>query len=1022
MESGQPSPLGSLLLRTRKSADLTQEALAERAGVSVNTISNLEAGRLHIPRQATLDLLATTLATALALAPAEQADLRRSLIAAGAATRAHRPATGPERHATRTEVSTPPMLPAGTLTFLVCAIAASPASHPGLAAQLQRIVPAHHGRLVDPPEAQDGAVCVFVHAGDALVAACALQQALWAIADPANPAADPVACLALHTGRADPGAGDYAGPTRRRALRLALLGHAGQILLSQSVRELVEGTLPEGLRLHGLGRHSLSAVERPLPISQLLRAGLPSVFPPLRPAQAQPTNLPLQPTSFIGREREQAAVGELLAQAPLVTLVGAGGCGKTRLALQVAADLQEGYSDGTWLVELAALSGPGPGGASPVPLAVAAALGLREEPGRPLLATLLDAIGSRHLLLVLDNCEHLLAACAELAAALLRGCPHLRLLATSRERLGIRGETSYRVPSLSTPAPDLHPAAALAAYEGVQLFVERARAASPDFALTQAEAGAVARICVGLDGIPLAIELAAARVGSLPVEGIAARLDRSIGLLTGGPRDVLPRHQTLRATLDWSWELLGAAERTLLRRLSVFAGGWPLGAAVAVCGGDGLEGWAVPEVLDGLAARSLVGLDEATAGAHYRLLETVRQYAAEHLAADALEVAALRDRHLGWCVALAEEAEPQLKGPGQEAWLARLEREHGNLRAALGWARERGESETGLRLALALGRFWYTRGYLSEGRGWLERALDGNREVPAGLRAIALKGAGSLALLQGEYGQAAALYGEALALFRALGDGQGVAGSLTNLGIVADRQGNYEQAATLFEAAVALARERGDTLQIAKTLGNLAAARGRRGDLAREEALLSEALALFRALGDRQSIAVALDNLGLGALRQGHLGRAVAWHEEALAQFRALGDRHGIVTSLTNLGSVALARGDHGRAAALLEEGLLLARDIGARDELAGILESLAWVAAARGQPRRAAQLGGAAEALLRALGVPLMPEQRVGHDQAMRAIQAELGEEAFAAAWVQGGSLLVEQAVALALEERTQA
>ena len=255
------------------------------------------------------------------------------------------------------------------------------------------------------------------------------------------------------------------------------------------------------------------------------------------------------------------------------------------------------------------------------------------------------------------------------------------------------------------------------------------RAASPDFTLTAEQAGAVARICVGLDGIPLAIELAAARVGSLPVEGIAARLDRSIGLLTGGPRDVLPRHQTLRAPLDWSWELLGAAERTLLRRLSVFAGGWPLGAAVAVCGGDGLEGWAVPEVLDGLAARSLVGLDEATAGAHYRLLEAVRQYAGEHLASDALEVVTMRDRHLGWCVALAEESRsPQLKGPGQEAWLARLEREHGNLRAALGWARERGESERGLRLALALGRFWYTRGYLSEGRrlagagaGWQPR-------------------------------------------------------------------------------------------------------------------------------------------------------------------------------------------------------------------------------------------------------------------------------------------------------------
>ena len=367
-------------------------------------------------------------------------------------------------------------------------------------------------------------------------------------------------------------------------------------------------------------------------------------------------------------------------------------------------------------------------------------------------------------------------------------------------------------------------------------------------------------------------------------------------------------------------------------------------------------------------------------------------------------------------MALAEAAEPQLSGPEQGTWLARLDREHDESAGGAPLGARHGEGAQGMRLAGALWRFWDVRGYLSEGRGWLERALAGSREVPAGLRATALKGAGSLALLQGEYGQAAALFEEALALFRALGDGHGAAGSLTNLGIVAHRQGKHEHAATLFEAAVALARERGDTMLLAKTLGNLAAARGRQGDHEREEALLSEALALFRALGDRQSIAVALDWLGLGALRRGHREQAAAWHEEALALFRALGDRHGIVTSLTNLGSVALARGDHARAAALLEEGLLLARDIGARDELTGVLECLAWVAAARGQPHRAAQIGGAAEVLLHALGVPLIPEQQAGHDQAVQAMRAALGDEALAAAWASGQALSLEEAVALAL------
>ncbi|HXT37009.1 MAG TPA: tetratricopeptide repeat protein, partial [Chloroflexota bacterium] len=476
------------------------------------------------------------------------------------------------------------------------------------------------------------------------------------------------------------------------------------------------------------------------------------------------------------------------------------------------------------------------------------------------------------------------------------------------------------------------------------------------------------------------------------------------------------RQQTLRATLDWSWGLLAEPERLLLRRLAVFAGGCGMDAAEAVCAGEGIEGSALPELLEGLTNKSLVGLDESDYGGRYGLLETVRQYAAEQLAA-AGEAPAVRDRHLIWCVALAEEAAPELSGSAQGVWLARLQVEHDNLRSALGWARDQGDGERELRLAAALSRFWYTRGYLGEGRGWLEEALTHTAAVPAGLRATALKGAGNLALNQGEYARAAMHYQEALALFRAIGDTQGIAGSLTNLGVVADRQSDYGRAAALFEEAVAVARLRGDTLQIARTLGNLAAVWDRQGDYQRGAALYEEALALFKGLGDRQGIAAALDNLGVGAFRQGEYGRAVALHEESLAISRELGDRHGTIVSLINLAAVTERQGDHGRSTTLLHEGLLLGRDIGASDEMADILERLAWVAVAQGHASRAARLGGAAEACWEALSVPPAREDRAERDRAVHAMRAALGEEAFAAAWSEGRALPLEQATALALE-----
>jgi non-specific serine/threonine protein kinase len=682
-------------------------------------------------------------------------------------------------------------------------------------------------------------------------------------------------------------------------------------------------------------------------------------------AQAARTNLPLALTSFIGREGELAAVQALLGTARLVTLTGAGGAGKTRLALAVAGMLLSEYPDGVWLVELASLADP-----ALVVQAVAQALGLREEPNRPLLVTLVDHLKERSLLLVLDNCEHLVAACAELVAALLRAWPHVRILATSRETLAVPGETTYRVPSLAAPdlmhLPDPEQ---LPAYAAVELFVQRAPSRRPEFTLSMQNAHAVAEVCVRLDGIPLAVELAAARVASLPVDTIAARLDDRFRLLTGGPRTAVTRQQTLRAAMDWSWELLTAPEQVLLRRLSVFAGGWALEAAEDVCAGGRIESLEILDLLAGLVNKSLVLLEEAGADVgyrRYRLLETVRQHSWEHLQASGEEVA-VRDQHLVWCVALAVEAVQHLTGPEQIPWFDRLETEHANLRAALGWALERRAPE-GLRLAGALWRFWARRGQYTEGRNWLEKALAGGQGLPA-VRIMALNGAGLLAYLQSDFGRAVALFDNALALGRALGDKEGIAASLNCLGNVASIQSEYGRAATLYEESLMLRRELGDMQGIAGSLGNLGMVAYMQDKDGRAAALLEEALALQRALGDPLYIGTSLHNLGLVAYQQGDHGRAAALLEEVLALKRDLGDTVSIALALHNLGLVAYAQGDYGQAAALIGEGLALRRELGDRRGIADSLDSLARVAHVQGDHRRAAALIDEALALQRTAG-----------------------------------------------------
>jgi predicted ATPase/DNA-binding SARP family transcriptional activator/DNA-binding CsgD family transcriptional regulator len=717
-------------------------------------------------------------------------------------------------------------------------------------------------------------------------------------------------------------------------------------------------------------------------------------------------NLPEPRTSLVGRGREILEIKRALSTTRLLTLTGTGGAGKTRLALEVARDLAGVYPDGVWLIELAPLSEPGL-----VVQEVARTLGLEEQPGRPLLESLIDTLADKEMLVLLDNCEHLTGAVARLSMAILDSCPGTRVLATSRERLGVEAESSWVVPPLSVPG-EAFTVEDLQAYESVSLFADRASRAHPGFRLTPENARAVAEVCVGLEGIPLAIELAAARIGMLSAGQISERLGRSLDLLTRGARTADRRHRTLRATLDWGHGLLGGPERVLFGRLSVFAGGFTLEAAESVGEGGGVEEKHVVELLTTLVEKSLVVAEESwELGARYRLLEPVRQYASEKLG-EGGEEDDLRRRHALFFLALAEEAEPGLRGPRQVEWLDRLEQEHDNLRAALAWSLE---EDLGARLAGALSLFWYTRGYLSEGRSYLEAVVRGH-SVPETARARALDGLGWIAEPQGDYERARLAYEESLGLYRRAGDRRGVANALGDLGSLALDRGDYERATSLLEESLALYRELGESEGIIGILDSLGVLASAGGDPERSAVYFREALVLSRGTGNARRTAVSLGNFGITTLVHGDPDQATVLLEESLGLFREIGDGQNIAIGLMHAALAALAGGDHGRVLVLVQEGLGLLRKAGDRQHFADCLEIMAGSAGAGGLPRKAARLWGAAEALREEIGVPSQPENRKVLDPYLAAARSGLGEAAWQTALAEGRAMPPERAIEYSL------
>jgi predicted ATPase/class 3 adenylate cyclase/DNA-binding CsgD family transcriptional regulator len=856
---------------------------------------------------------------------------------------------------------------------------------------------------------------VFADPVAALSAAVAIQRA--AAAEPRASRLLLGVRMALHSGACAERDGDYVGPVVNRAARLLDIGHGGQVLVTAAAYALLAGRLPGGIGLRDLGEQRLRDLGRAERVFQVTGPGLAEGFGALRSLDdpALRHNLPSQATSFVGRTAELAELRTLVSGGSrLVTITGPGGIGKSRLALQAAADALDGTGDGVWLTELAPVTEP-----ELVTRTVAAALRIGEAPGRPMLGTLIDALGDRNLLLILDNAEQVLGAVAELTAAVIRSCPRVCLLVTSREPLGISGEHVFLAPSLSVPPAGLAAPDQLAAFESVQLFAEHAAMYRRGFVVDDANAAAVAAICVRLDGIPLALELAAARLGSLSVAEINARLDQRFRLLTTGSRTALPRHQTLRALIDWSYDLLSPEERIVFERLSVFAGGWTLDAAEAVVHGGDVADWQVLDLLAALVGKSLVQAEVIGGSTRYRLLETVRQYAAERLAlragADLEDTpAAHRDHYLS----LVETAAARLRGPDEVRWLDTIEAEFDNIRAALALSiADPDSAEPGLRLAAGLKWFCYMRGHsaeIIEALSVLLRRPDARQ--PTRYRARGLAASCHLLNNFNRDPSVPAMAQEAITIARGLGDDFVACDALCALCWFTFLAGDLTAALALVDEAVALARSAGSVHLLTTALSHRAAFRGEAGDLDAAAADQQEVLALARAAGDNYVLVITLMNRGVDQVAAGELTAGIVYLQEALRVAEAHGYQHLATATAANLGFVNFMNADAAGARPLLIGVLDAARATGEKTFVHVAILGLALAAGADGDPTVAATLHGAADHLYEQAGQAFDAVELDLRASSHARLLGALGQAAFDAAGQLGRTLSQADAITLAL------
>ena len=874
-------------------------------------------------------------------------------------------------------------------------------------ALIRSALAAHDGREIDTQG--DGFFAAFSSPRGCAAAVLEMQRGLEAHAWPAGERVR--VRMGVHTGEAATAATGLVGLDVHRAARVAAVAHGGQVLLSETAAALVRDWLPSGAALRDLGTHRLKDLGRPEQIFQLHVAGLQAEFPPLRSlgSAALPTNLPAQLSTFIGRGREVTEVRALAGSSRLVTLTGAGGSGKTRLGLQVAAELLDGAGDGVWLVELAAVADH-----DAVAPAVCEALGIAGQPGRAAAETLLDALAFQDILIVLDNCEHLIGACAKTAELILRRCPRVHLLATSREPLGIGGETIYRVPPLSLPGPEDPGSATPESSDAVALFADRARTQGVGLAAGRQTAELVVSICRRLDGMPLAIELAAARLRTMSLASLHDRLDQRFRLLTGGSRTALARQQTLRATVEWSYSLLTSAEKSLLRRLPVFAESFNLDAAEAVCGLGDIEALDIAGLLGSLVDKSLLVAEPVGGTLRYRLLETIRQFAAERLAVAGPDKAAAAAAHCAHFLSVAEAAAPHLTGPDQGSWLARLDAEQANLRrAAEHAAGDSGATAQVLRFGVALRRYWMARYRDDKAFGPLMPALQRpEARADPGLFAAALITA-AFAALAVHTATARQLGEQAVEVARQLGDERLLIDAVAMQCAICYTTGELEKGLSLGQEAVERARHLGDDVLLAWSLmgyllcGNLIGP-------ARSGELFAEAIACTRRSGDQFMTYILHNNAGVRALRAADIPAARAHLEAAAQAMPAIGGNSANLS--VNMGWVLRQESDPDGARSMFAAALRTARRNGDRANIACACLGLACLAADRGDGRRAAQLHGVAQAFLDRTEEPWQKLEARYRQDSLDDVRARLGEEQADWAYAEGMTLSVDQALDLAL------
>ena len=835
------------------------------------------------------------------------------------------------------------------------------------------IVARHSGRIFK--SIGDAHCCVFPNAPAALLAAVAIQRQITCPPKDDDPGVVLPVRIALHSGVAEERDGDYFGLALSRASRLRDSIHGGQIALTATAAALVDGLLPAGATLRDLGKHRLRDFDEPDAVIQVCHPDLRADFPPLRTGLTVPNNLPRQLSSFVGRDREIAEVSRRLMETPLLTLLGSGGCGKTRLSLQVAEARQNDFPDGVWFADFAPITDP-----ALLPRAVASALRVGEEAGRPLTETLASYLSGRTLLLILDNCEHLIDAVAPLAETLLRAAPHVRVVATSREALGVGGEVAWPVPTLSFPRQEqtgrLTPKR-LMQYEAPHLFVERATAAQPAFVVGAAEVEAVATVCRRLDGIPLALEIAASWASVLSVGQIAERIEDRFKLLrAGGSRTALPRQKTLRAAIEWSYDLLEECDRALLRRLSVFSGGWTLESAEAVCATPNDEEDTL-DCLFRLVKKSLIVVEYQAGTTRYRLLETVRQYAQDALAT-AGETDAFATRHLAHFSAQAKAA--QLNGADQKRWLGKLEAEHDNFRAALG--RNAGLQRERAQLALSLVPFWMVHGHAREAARWVMGLLEEPElELPAGVRAHLHNVNGTLLLSCNDLDAALIQFHAALPLWESTGNDRGKATSLCNLGIVNARSGYYDEAIRHYE----------------------------------------EGAALYRQQGAKERLADVLSNQGGVYISSGNYAEARVCLDEALILQQASGDFVGAANALQNMAECLSYTGQLDEALRLCLESLKIRHNIGDRNNMATAFDALASIYYEQKKYNAVVQLWSAAECLRNDLNAPLKGSELTSSQKKRATLRAILGEEIFDTIWLTTELTTLDQKIEFALTPQSE-